>query len=37
MRRLLAEQDATILRERGADDDLDPLVEWGVRHLDVED
>lgn len=37
MRRLLAEQDAAILRERGAADDLDPLVEWTVRHVDLGD
>jgi Arc/MetJ-type ribon-helix-helix transcriptional regulator len=37
MRRLLAERDAAILREKGPEDDLDPLVEWSVHHLDVED
>lgn len=37
MRRLLAEQDATVLREEGPDDDLDPLVQWSARHLGVED
>jgi Arc/MetJ-type ribon-helix-helix transcriptional regulator len=37
MRRLLAEQDAQILRAGGPADDLDDLVEWTVSHLAVED
>ena len=35
MRRQAAEADATILRQRGAADDLDPLVDWTVGHLDI--
>ncbi|MDO5504062.1 MAG: YlcI/YnfO family protein [Actinomycetia bacterium] len=37
MRRLAAEQDASILRARGAGDDLDELVEWTGTHAVVED
>lgn len=37
MRRLAAEADAAILRERGAADDLDPLVDWSVGHLAIAD
>ena len=37
MRRLIAEQDAEILRTDGAADDLDVLVEWTVAHAVVED
>lgn len=37
MRRQAAEQDAAILRERGAADDLDELVEWSVAHATLED
>lgn len=33
MRRLLAEQDAQTLREQGAGDELDVLVDWSARHL----
>ena len=35
MRRLLAEQDAVILTDVGAGDDLDALVDWSVGHLDL--
>ena len=35
MRRQAAEADAVILRQQGAADDLDPLVEWTVGHLDI--
>jgi Arc/MetJ-type ribon-helix-helix transcriptional regulator len=37
MRRQAAEQDAAILRERGPDDDLDALVNWMTRHIDIAD
>jgi Arc/MetJ-type ribon-helix-helix transcriptional regulator len=39
MRRLLAEQDARLLREHGPGDDLDPLVDWAAayRRADVDD
>ena len=37
MRRLLAEQDAQILRTGGAADDLDVLVEWTAAHVAPED
>lgn len=37
MRRLIAEQDADILRTEGAADDLDVLVEWTATHAAVED
>ena len=37
MRRQVAEQDAAILRERGAADDLDELVAWSVAHATIED
>lgn len=37
MRRQAAEQDAAILRERGAADDLDELVAWSVTRVTVED
>lgn len=35
MRRLLAEQDAQILRRGGPADDLDDLVDWTVAHHSV--
>ena len=34
MRRQAAEADAATLRERGAANDRDPLVDWTVGHLD---
>ena len=34
MRQQTAEADAATLRERAAVDDLDPLVDWTVGHLD---
>lgn len=37
MRRLLAEQDAAILTDVGAGDDLDALVDWSVGHLDIDE
>lgn len=37
MRRQAAEQDAQILRDQGAADDLDDLVKWTVGHVEVED
>lgn len=37
MRRRAAEQDAQLLGEHGAADDLDELVQWSSSHLDVED
>ncbi len=37
MRRLVAEQDAQILRAQGAGDDLDVLVQWTSTHAQVED
>ena len=37
MRRLAAEHDAQILRDRGAADDLDDLVAWTVTHAVIED
>lgn len=37
MRRQAAEQDAHILRQRRAADDLDDLVTWTVAHVEVED
>ena len=37
MRRLAAEQDALILRAKGAADDLDALVEWTATHAAIED
>lgn len=37
MRRLAAEQDATILRKQGAADDLDALVNWTVQDVEIED
>lgn len=37
MRRRAAEKDAAILRERGADDDLDALVAWTATHATLED
>ena len=37
MRRQAAEADATILRDRGAADDLDPLVNWTAGNIDVAD
>lgn len=35
MRRQAAEADAATLRQRGAADDLDELVDWTVGHLDI--
>jgi Arc/MetJ-type ribon-helix-helix transcriptional regulator len=37
MRRLVAEQDAQILRAQGPGDDLDELVQWTRTHAQVED
>ena len=37
MRRQAAEADAAILRQQGAADELDPLVDWVVGHLDSAD
>jgi Arc/MetJ-type ribon-helix-helix transcriptional regulator len=37
MRRLLAEQDAHLLRQHGSPDDLDDLVRWTTTHVDLED
>ena len=37
MRRLLAEQDARLLRRHGSTDDLDDLVRWTTAHVDLED
>ncbi len=37
MRRQAAEDDAHILRENGAVDDLDDLVQWSSAHVEVED
>jgi Arc/MetJ-type ribon-helix-helix transcriptional regulator len=37
MRRLLAEQDAHVLRRQGSADDLDDLVRWTTTHVDLED
>lgn len=37
MRRLVAEQDAQVLRVQGAGDDLDDLVEWTSTHVRVAD
>ena len=37
MRRLAAERDAEILRQQGSDDDLDELVTWTGRHVEVGD
>ncbi len=37
MRRQAAEQDARILAEQGAGDDLDAVVHWAATRLDVED
>lgn len=37
MRRLAAERDAQILRDQGAADDLDELVQWSSTRLDLED
>ena len=36
MRRLVAEQDAQILRAQGPGDDLDELVQWTRTHAQVE-
>lgn len=33
MRRLLAERDAQVLRDKGTEDDLDALVDWGYANL----
>ncbi|MGB3954276.1 MAG: antitoxin [Brooklawnia sp.] len=37
MRRQAAEQDVKILRQEGAANELDDLVEWTVGHMSVED
>lgn len=37
VRRMLAERDAAILQEHGAADDLDGLVAWAGRHVEIED
>lgn len=37
MRRLAAERDAQILRDRGSADDLDGLVDWGLSNVQIED
>lgn len=34
MRRLISESDAAILRGKGPEDDLDPLVQWTVTHVE---
>jgi Arc/MetJ-type ribon-helix-helix transcriptional regulator len=36
MRRQAAEQDARVLREHGAADDLDDLVQWSSTHIEVD-
>ncbi len=36
MRRQAAEQDAEVLRQQGAADDLDDLVQWSSTRIDVE-
>lgn len=36
MRRVLAEQDAQVLRREGPPDELDDLVRWTAIHLEVE-
>lgn len=37
MRRLLAEQDARLLEQKGNADDLDELVRWTASHVEIED
>ena len=37
MRRQAAETDAAILRQRGAANDLDSLVNWTTSHTDISD
>lgn len=37
MRRVLAEFDAERLRQQGAGDDLDDLVQWTAAHVPIED
>jgi Arc/MetJ-type ribon-helix-helix transcriptional regulator len=37
MRRQAAEQDAQVLHQHGAADDLDDLVQWSSTHVEVED
>jgi Arc/MetJ-type ribon-helix-helix transcriptional regulator len=37
MRRLAAQSDAAILRERGSADELDALVTWTTSYLDLAD
>ena len=37
MRRQAAEQDAQVLRQEGAADDLDALVQWSSTHHELED
>lgn len=37
MRRAVAERDAEILREHGPENDLDPLVDWAVQHVEIAD
>ncbi|MGM7699389.1 ribbon-helix-helix domain-containing protein [Microbacterium sp. A84] len=36
LRRRAAERDASILRAKGADDDLDGLVDWVTGHFEIE-
>ena len=37
MRRQAAEQDPEYRRQRGPPDELDALVEWTTRHIDISD
>lgn len=37
MRRQAAAQDAQVLRQHGAADDLDDLVQWSSAHIEVEE
>ncbi len=37
MRRQIAAQDAQILRQQGAADDLDELMHWTTTHIQLED
>ncbi|MGL3151204.1 ribbon-helix-helix domain-containing protein [Microbacterium sp. A82] len=36
LRRRAAERDASVLRAKGADDDLDGLVDWATGHFQIE-
>lgn len=36
LRRRSAERDASILRAKGAGDDLDGLVDWTIGHIEIE-